>query len=147
MIWEGFKKTCIIIVYSIFLTYVGHYAKEFFLSGNYLLGIILTVFFLLIYLMLIGGLFNRYLNKGKFFKAFDFVEIIKLLLSFDTRNFIRVLIAVVISQTFTVSVFIKIFPKILELELLVTIAFFFLAPFLYMANKRLVGLQVRNLLH
>lgn len=147
MAWEGFKKSCIIVAYSIFLTYVGHYGKEFLSSGNYLFGIILTVLFLLTYLMLIGGLFNRYLNNGKFLKAFDLVEIIKLLLSFDTRNFIRVLIAVVISQTFTVSVFIKIIPEIPSLELLLTFAFFFLAPFLYMANKRLVGLQVRNLLH
>ena len=101
----------------------------------------------MIYLTLIGGLFNRYLNGGVFLKAFDVPEIVRLLRSFDNRTFIRVIVAVIISQLFVVAVFVNFEQGFSLLELLLTISTFFLSPFLYIATKRLTGLQVRNLLN
>ena len=89
MAWEGFKKSTITIFYSIFLALAAINANSFYSSGNYLPAILLTILFAMIYLTLIGGLFNRYLNGGVFLKAFDVPEIVRLLRSFDNRTFIR----------------------------------------------------------
>ena len=147
MAWEGFKKSTITIFYSIFLALAAINANSFYSSGNYLPAILLTILFAMIYLTLIGGLFNRYLNGGVFLKAFDVPEIVRLLRSFDNRTFIRVIVAVIISQLFVVAVFVNFEQGFSLLELLLTISTFFLSPFLYIATKRLTGLQVRNLLN
>lgn len=147
MAWEGFKKSTITMVYSFFLAIAAINANSFYSSGRYLPAIALTVLFLMIYLTLIGGLFNRYLNGGVFLKAFDVPEIVRLLKSFDDKTFIRVIVAVIISQTFIVSVFVNFDQGFSLVELLFTISTFFLSPFLYIVTKRLTGLQVRNLLN
>jgi hypothetical protein len=143
--WEGFKKSVITFIYSIGLTYLFHLAKVN-LNGNITLALISIVLFLLLYLCMIVGFLNRYLHKGQFLKAFNLFEIIDLMRIFDLRSFIRVISAVIISQAFAISVVIKFNPGFSLTELLMSLSTFFLAPFLYIAVKRLVGLNVRELL-
>lgn len=144
--WEGFKKTVITVIYSGFLVLLFCQAKWNFENGKLILAAVCIILFVLVYLCLIGGLLNRYLHRGKFTEAFHLAEIIKLLSLFDIESFIRVMTAVIIAQTFTVTVVIGFTDGFSLFELLFSIASFFLAPFLYIANKRLVGLNIRRLL-
>ena len=144
--WEGFKKTMITVTYSFFLGITYIVAKLSYDNGNFIITFLCIILFTLIYLCLIGGLLNRYLHKGQISKAFDIPEIINLIRIFDTGSFIRVLIAVIISQIFAVSVVVGFTDGFSLIELVYSISTFFLAPFLYVATKRLVGLNVRNLL-
>lgn len=145
LIWEGFKKSVITFIYSIGLTFFFHQAKLN-LNGNIIIALISIILFVLIYLCLIAGLLNRYLHKGQFLKAFNLFEIINLVSLFDIKSFIRVVIAVIISQAFAVSVVIGFSDGFSLTELLFSLSTFFLSPFLYIATKRLVGLNVRELL-
>ena len=72
-----------------------------------------VIMFVLTYLCLIGSLFNRYLHYGKITKAFNLVEIYKLIRIFDTKSFLKVLIAVIISQAFALTVIIGFYCEIL----------------------------------
>jgi hypothetical protein len=143
---EGFKKTLITVIYSGFLVIFIYHAKLCHEDGNIIFAAGWIALFVSVYLCLIGGLLNRYLHRGKFKEAFNLVEIIKLLSMFDIESFIRVMTAVVISQTFAITVVIPFADGFSQTELLFSIASFFLAPFLYIANKRLVGLNIRRLL-
>ena len=145
LIWEGFKKSVITFIYSIGLTFFFHQAKVNW-NGNIPIALIFIILFALTYICLIAGLLNRYLHKGQFFKAFNLLEIIDLIRLFDIRSFIRVVAAVIISQTFAISVVIGFTDGFSLTELLFSISTLFLAPFLYIAAKRLVGLNVRELL-
>jgi hypothetical protein len=144
--WEGIKKSAIIAVYSIGLTFFKHHAGNCFSEGNYLLALALAVLFAANYILMIGGLFNRYLNHGKFFKAFDLPEIWRLFRIFDVASFIRVLIAVVIAQAVIVLIIIGFGKEFRLLEIAFSVAAVFLVPFLFFTTKRMVGLNVYRLL-
>ena len=145
LIWEGFKKSAIIFIYSIGLTFFFHQMKVN-LNSNIIIALISAILFVLIYICLIAGLLNRYLHRGKFIEAFNLIEIINLLRLFDIKSFIRVIVAVIISQVFAISVVIEFGPGFSITEMLMSLSTFFLAPFFYIAAKRLVGLNVRELL-
>ena len=143
--WEGFKKSVITFIYSIGLTFFVHMAKVN-ISSNIILSIIAVILFVLTYLCLITGLLNRYLHKGKFSEAFNLREIWKLASIFDIKSFIRVISAVIISQVFAIMVIVGFSNGFDWIELLKSLSTFFLAPFFYIAAKRFVGLNVRELL-
>ena len=146
LIWEGFKKSIIVFIYSGFLYVLLSLAKQNYMNGNLIFAVCFTILFVLLYLCLIGGLFNRYLHKGKFMEAFHLREIINLIKIFDTKSFIKVIIAVMISQAFAASVVIPFSNGLSLIEIIYSIATFFLAPFLYVATKRLIALNVYDLL-
>lgn len=146
LIWEGFKKSFIVFIYSAFLWLLGRQAKLNYVDGKLVIAALWFILFLLLYLCLIGGLLNRYLNNGKILKAFHLVEIVKLLLSFDVKSLIKVIIAVIISQTFVASIVIGFGKTFGLIELVYSISTFFLAPFLYIAMKRFIALNVYELL-
>ena len=60
--------------------------------------------------------------------------------------FIKVIIAVIISQAFAASVVIPFSKGLTLLDIIYSIATFFLAPFLYISSKRLIALNVYDLL-
>ena len=107
LVWEGFKKSIILFIYSGFLYVLLSLAKQNYMNGNLIFAVCFTILFVLLYLCLIGGLLNRYLHKGKFMEAFHLREIINLIKIFDTKSFIKVIIAVIISQTFAALVVVK----------------------------------------
>lgn len=146
MTWEGFKKTLITVIYSLFLAAAYYLGKITYSKGHVILAVLCIAVFILIYLCLIGGLLNRYLNHGKFLKAFNIPEIIDLISLFDVKSFLKVIIAVIISQVFAITVVLGFSDGFSMIELLFSIATFFLAPFLYIANKRFIGLNVRKML-
>ena len=121
------------------------WAKIFFENQNYLMSALCFVIFIIIYLILIGGLINRYLNNGRVLKAFNIVEIMVLLKRFDLKLFLQLLIAAVIAQLFAILSIIDLHQGLTLAELLASVPVFVRAPFLYFATKRLVGLQVRKL--
>ena len=104
------------------------------------------ILFVLLYLFFIVGLLNRYLHKGKFIEAFHLFEIIELIKLFDTKSFIKVNVAVMISQAFSASVVIPFTKGFSLIDIIYSVATFFLAPFLYVATKRLIALNVYDLL-
>lgn len=144
--WEGFKKSVIMFIYSGVLIVMMRLAKTYYADGNLIVAAVFFILFCIVYLFLIGGLLNRYLYRGKFMEAFHFREILNLLSLFDLRSFLRVIAAVIVSQTFAVTVVVGFSDGFSMFELLYSIASFFLAPYLYIACKRLVGLNVRELL-
>ena len=146
LIWEGFKKSVIIFIYSGFLYVMLRLAKQSYTDGNLIFAACFIILFVLLYLCLIAGLLNRYLHKGKFIEAFHIPEIINLIKIFDTRSFIKVLIAVMISQAFSASVIIPFSQGLTLVDIIYSVATFFLAPFLYVATKRLIALNVYDLL-
>ena len=146
LVWEGFKKSVIVFIYSAALWIVARLARQSYTDGNLILFVCFTILFVLIYLCLIAGLLNRYLHKGKFIEAFHLPEILNLIKIFDTRSFIKVLIAVMISQAFSASVIIPFSQGLTLVDIIYSVATFFLAPFLYVATKRLVALNVYDLL-
>ena len=143
--WEGFKKSLITCIYSVGLTFLYHVAKINF-NDNIILAVISAILFAALYICMIAGLLNRYLHRGQFLKAFNLREILELLSLFDIRSFIRVITAVIISQLFAVAVIIPFADGLSMTALLFSISTFFLAPFLYIAAKRFVGLNVGELL-
>jgi hypothetical protein len=144
--WEGFRKSCIIFVYGIFLSAFISASQQAYADGNYLLTAVFVVCFVIVYLTMVGGLINRYLYRGKISKAFYVPEIYMLLRSFDGKTFVKFIAAVIIAQVFTLSVFLDFHKEFIIVDILISISTFFLAPFLFMATKRLVGLQVRKIL-
>ena len=147
IIWEGIKKLGILVIYSIFITYMFAYAEVYYFQGNLLFSAIFIVLFALFWIIFIGGLINRYFNNGKFLSAFDIVKIVKLLFNFNLNNFTRLIIVVAISQIFAITVFIDIDQHTFCIfELFVSFFTFFLAPFLYIATKRLIGVYIKILL-
>ena len=146
LLWEGFRKGIVIFVYSTVLTFLIHCAKIYFIKANMLFALFFAILFSVVYMFLIGGLLNRYLNGGKILKAFNLVEIAKLVLIFDKLTFCRVAFAVIIAQVFTISCFVDFDRGFTLIELLYSILTFFLAPFLFFATKRFVGLNIRELL-
>jgi hypothetical protein len=128
------------------LTFCSYHCKCNIAQGNFLFSLIFAVLFAIIYLLLIGGLFNRYLNRGQFLKSFNIFEIIKLLMIFDFKSFIKVIIAIIIAQASTVLILSGFNDGFSLFELLYSIAAFFLAPFMFFATKRFVGLNVCDLL-
>ena len=146
LIWEGFKKTFITFIYSGFLVLFFFLAKQSFDNGNIIIAVFLAILSALIYLFLIIGLLNIYLHGGEFFKAFNLVEIHNLILSFEFKSLIKFIIVILISQIFSITIIIVPFEEVSASEFIYSIATLFLSPFLYIANKRLVGLNVRELL-
>ena len=146
LIWEGFKKSALTFIYSIPLTFFVHMAKVN-MNGNIILSVIGTILFVLTYLCFITGLLNRYLHKGKFTEAFNLREIWNLACLFDIKSFIRVVSAVIISQIFAIMVIVGFSDGFDWIELVKSLSTFFLAPFFYIAAKRFVGLNVRELLN
>lgn len=117
------------------------------MNSNIILSLIGIILFVLTYLCFIIGLLNRYLHKGKFIEAFNLREIINLAQLFDIKSFIRVISAVIISQVFAITVVVGFSDGFDLIELVKSISTFFLAPFFYIAAKRFVGLNVRELLN
>lgn len=74
------------------------------------------------------------------------VEIYKLIRIFDTKSFLKVLTAVIISQTFALTVIIGFYGELNAVKVTISVSSFFLAPFLYIAAKRFIGLNVRQML-
>ena len=146
LIWEGFKKSVIVFIYSAVLWVLIRLAKNSYADGNLIFMVGFVILFVLVYLCLIAGLLNRYLHKGKFIEAFHLPEIIELIKIFDTRSFIKVIVAVIISQAFAASIVIPFSQGLTLLDIIYSIATFFLSPFLYVATKRLVALNVYDLL-
>ena len=146
MAWEGFKKSCILFVYTAVLTFFIHHANSFYVDGNVLLAAICSFFFIGTYLILVGGLINRYLHEGSVLEAFNIPGIIGMFSAFDANTFVRVVISAAISHLCSLSVLLDFEPNFTQFELLFSIALFFLAPFLLIATKRLVGMHVHDLL-
>ena len=146
LVWEGFKKSVIVFIYSGCLWVALRLAKLSHEDGNLILAACFVILFILIYLCLIAGLLNRYLHRGKFIEAFHLREIISLMKIFDTKSFIKVIFAVMISQAFSASIVIPFSHGLSLAGIIYSIATFFLAPFLYVATKRLVALNVYDLL-
>ena len=146
LVWEGFKKSVIVFIYSGFLYALIRLAKLSYADGNLIFTVCFVILFILLYLCLIAGLLNRYLHNGKFIGAFHLREIINLIKIFDTSSFIKVIIAVIISQAFAASVVIPFSKGLTLLDIIYSIATFFLAPFLYISSKRLIALNVYDLL-
>ena len=144
--WEGFKKSLIIAIYSIGLMFFKYHAENYFAVGNIILAAACVILFVLNYILMIGGLFNRYLNWGTVIKAFDIPEIIRLMRVFDLASFIKVLIAVIIAKVFVILIVISFGEGMFPIEMIFSLSTFFLAPFLFLATKRLVGLNVYVLL-
>lgn len=146
LIWEGFKKSALTFIYSIPMTFFVHMAKVN-MNGNIILSVIGIILFVLTYLCFIAGSLNRYLHKGKFTEAFNLREIWNLACLFDIKSFIRVVSAVIISQIFAITVIVGFNDGFDLIELVKSLSTFFLAPFFYIAAKRFVGLNVRELLN
>ena len=146
LVWEGFKKSLIIFIYSGGLWLLFSQAKQNYINENLIIAACWIILFALLYLCFIGGLLNRYLHKGKFMEAFHIFEIIKLLSLFDTKSLIKVVIAVIISQIFAASALIGFYEGLNLIEIIYSIACLFLTPFLYIATKRLIALNVYDLL-
>lgn len=146
LVWEGFKKSVIVFIYSAVLWWLFRLARQSYSDGNLIFAGCFIILFVLVYLCLIAGLLNRYLHKGKFIEAFHIREILQLIKIFDTRSFIKVLVAVLISQAFSASIVIPFSQGLSLLDIIYSIMTFFLAPFLYVATKRLIALNVYDLL-
>ena len=146
LVWEGFKKSVIVCVYSGFMYVLIRLAKQSYADGNLIFTACFIILFVLAYLCLIAGLLNRYLHKGKFIEAFNIPKIINLMKLFDPKSFIKVIVAIMISQTFAVSIVIEFNQGIAIFEIIYSIATFFLTPFLYVATKRFIALNVYDLL-
>ena len=146
LVWEGFKKSVIVFIYSGFLWLLARLVKQNYVDGNLIFAVCFIILFILIYLFFIVGLLNRYLHKGKFIEAFHLFEIIVLIKLFDTKSFIKVIVSVMISQAFSASVVIPFTKGFSLIDIIYSIATFFLAPFLYVATKRLIALNVYDLL-
>ena len=86
------------------------------------------------------------MNERKFRKAFPLVEIINLMMQFGVKTFIKVVIAVIITQTFAVLIIIDFGEGFTPTKLIYSIATFFLAYFFYIATKRLIALNMYDLL-
>lgn len=134
IVWEGIKKSLIIAFYTIFLSYLFHHAKIHYLNGKGPLFVICAILFALVWLILIGGLLNRYFHNGAFFKAFNLVEIFRLFTSYDKVTFVQIIIFVIISQLFVVTVFVNFHKGFSLVELAYSVLTFFLAPFLFIAT-------------
>ena len=143
---EGFKKSVVTFIYTGFLIVFFLQAKNYYINGNILVALLFIFLFCCIYLFLIGGLLNRYLHKGKFLEAFNLLEICRLIYLFDIKSFIKVIIAVVISQIFAIIIVMGYNQGFSLFAFIYSIVAFFLAPFFYIGNKRLVGLNVCQLL-
>ena len=128
------------------MTFFVHMAKVN-MNGNIILSVIGIILFVLTYLCFIAGSLNRYLHKGKFTEAFNLREIWNLACLFDIKSFIRVVSAVIISQIFAITVIVGFSDGFDLIELVKSLSTFFLAPFFYIAAKRFVGLNVRELLN
>jgi hypothetical protein len=144
--WEGFKKSTIIAVYSVGLTFLSYHAKLAASQGNFLPAALIAAVYVLLYLCMVVGLLNRYLHRGKILEAFNIPEILRLALKFDFLSFVKVIIAVMISQGFAVLVVIGFGKGFTVAEIVFSVAAFFLAPFFYFATKRFIGLNVYDLL-
>lgn len=146
LMWEGFKKTIIISIYIIPLHYLFYKAKtSLFIESP--LCLIYSALFIGIYIILILGLINRYHYNGSFFKAFDYMEIFNLLKRIKVKNLLFVLICAMLAQSFTIQCFIDLENGFNALELVYTILTFFLAPWMLITTKRLIALNVRDLLN
>ena len=127
------------------MTFLFNYAQSYFLADNIPLSIIFFILFIFVYLTLIGAFLNRYENNGKFFKAFDYNEIFRLLKDYGAKYVLIIFICAVIAQTFTVTCFVDITPNTLSLlEIGISILTFFLAPITAISTKRLVSLNLRR---
>ena len=65
LVWEGFKKSVIVFIYSGFLYVLIRLAKLSYADGNLIFTVCSVILFILLYLCLIAGLLNRYLHNGK----------------------------------------------------------------------------------
>lgn len=145
LLWEGFKKYCIIVIYGIVMTLMLKHAKSYFFTGNIPLAIVFFILFNLVYLVLVGALLNRYENKGKFTKAFCYNEILGLMRDIGAKDVLTIFICAIIAQVFVVSGFVDISPETLTLfEIGISVLTFFLAPISLLSTKRLISLNLRR---
>lgn len=143
LFWEGFKKSVIIFIYSIPMTYLVHLIH---IDNHILISLISLILFVTVHLMMIGGLLNRYLHRGKFTKAFNISQIIALISMFDLKFIVKIFAPSIVSQLFIVSIIISFDRGFSFFELSYSIAAFFMAPVFFLAAKRLVGFEMRNFL-
>lgn len=92
LFWEGVKKLTIISIYSFFLSYFYGKATIYIHNNELLLFIATVIIFLVIWLLLIGGLINRFFNDGKFFSAFNLKEIVEFFLNCSLKRLLHLLI-------------------------------------------------------
>ena len=145
LVWEGFKKYCIVVIYGIPMTLLLKHAKSYFFEGNIPLAIVFFILFNFVYLVLVGALLNRYESKGKFTKAFCYKEIFGLMKDIGPKDVSTIFICAVIGQIFVVSGFVDIAQDGLTLfEIGISILTFFLAPISLISTKRLISLNLRR---
>ncbi|WP_407380052.1 DUF4013 domain-containing protein [Methanobrevibacter sp.] len=144
--WEGFKKTAIVAIYGIFLSYLFHLGKIH-LSDNLLLASVFFALFIVLYAILITALLNRYQHKGSFFQAFNFKKIFSLFKLFDLENFILLFLAAITSQLIIFTCYIDFSPNLTSIEMIHALLMVILAPFILLFCKRLIGLRSKKLLH
>ncbi|MBQ2962380.1 DUF4013 domain-containing protein [Methanobrevibacter sp.] len=145
LVWEGFKKYCIVVIYGIVMTLLLKHAKSYFLADDIPLAIVFFILFNFVYLVLVGALLNRYESKGKFIKAFHYKEIFGLMKDIGAKDVFTIFICAVIGQIFVVSGFVDITEGGLTLfEIGISILTFFLAPISLISTKRLISLNLRR---
>lgn len=147
LIWEGFKKIIIIIIYVHIMVIFISVGKTQLSANNIPIAIILFVLGGGTYLLMVGGLLNRYFHHGKFIKAFYLKEIIAIIKKIGFWDMISIVICAMISQTLTISTFINLVKDMFtSIELVLCIIAFFLAPIALMSTKRLISLNLRRIL-
>ena len=145
LVWEGFKKYCIMVIYGIVMGYLLTNVRSYSSEGNNPMAIVFFLLFYFVYLVLIGALINRYENNGKFIKAFYYKEIFTLMRDIGAKNVLTIFICAFIAQTFVVSGFVDITKNGLTLlEIVISILMFFLSPISLISTKRLVSLNLRR---
>lgn len=145
LIWEGLKKTIIIGIYIYILKHIIIQA-QFYASKISPICVIFYLLFLIVYILLILGLINRYNYNGSFIKAFDFKEIFKLFRKIKIKNLVFVMICAGLSQITAIQCFIDLNMGFSIIEAAHTIITFFLAPWILLTTKRFIALNVGDLL-
>ena len=145
LIWEGFKKSCIFLIYATIMSFLFGNGKRFFLSNNIPLAIICLILFIFFYLLLIGSLLNRYENNGRFIKAFYYNEVYDLLKDIGAKDVLTIIICAIIAQSFAITCFVDMNPNTLSLfEIAYSVLTFFLAPITLISTKRFISLNLRR---
>lgn len=145
IIWEGFKKSLILLIYTLIITYLIHCFLYYHII-NPVLSAISLILALLTYLILIVGLINRTINYGNILKSFDLKEIVELMIKFDKKILIKVIIAALMGQIISIISYIDIHPGFTLTEAFITVLSLILTPILYITTKRLIGIHIGQLL-
>lgn len=145
LIWEGIKKSTIIAIYF-FIMDILRYIAEYYLEFNHIeIYILLIILSALTYIVLVLALSNRYLRDRKFLEAFNFKHIFLLFRHVQLKKFILVVILVMFSHIFVISCYIDSVNPFGLFELPLSFITFILTPFLYVFNKRLIAIHIREM--